>query len=187
MEFKEPAIRIEISDRQSVCRLARRRIAALAAFLLQKAIPARDAKGVSTLTLLVTDNGHMPEFNCSCFGVREVTDIIAAAYRPLPGMRTWEGELVVNAERALDVVTACARSSRLPRTPHLGAREWDASSEFALYVAHGVDHLTGADDTTPRTRRLMRQRELRWLRAAQARGLLAKLIEPAPRRARMLS
>ena len=39
-----------------------------------------------------------------------------------------------------------------------------ADRELALYLAHGCDHLTGADDATPAGRARMRRRELGWLR-----------------------
>jgi len=48
--------------------------------------------------------------------------------------------------------------------------------ELALYLAHGCDHLAGADDATPRQRAAMRRRELRWLRAAAHADLLMGLF-----------
>jgi len=176
---ENPAIRIVISSRQAVCRLARRRIAKLLVFLLRKSMCSREARGETVFTLVVTDNRRMPEFKHRCFGIREVTDVIAAAYKPLPGESTEEAELVVNAERALDVVTGRFRPGRLAHLSRSGAPGWDLSSEFALYLAHGVDHLSGADDATPQDRRRMRQRELRWLREAGVKGLVNSLLRPS--------
>ena len=41
---------------------------------------------------------------------------------------------------------------------------WSVAMELLLYVAHGMDHLSGADDLDERSRAGMRARELRWLR-----------------------
>jgi probable rRNA maturation factor len=60
------------------------------------------------------------------------------------------GELFINVERAVRVA---------PRRA-----DWSADRELALYLAHGLDHLTGADDHAPEERARMRRRELAWLK-----------------------
>ena len=180
----KPAIRVEISNRQAVCRVDRKRVAALLTFFFRRSVPrSRAAPFHALLALLVTDNRRMPDFKNRFFGIREETDVIAISYGPLPGEDAQEGELIVNAERAVDVV-AQLRAGRMAQMPRLGAQAWNISFEFALYLAHGVDHLSGADDATPQERRRMRRRELGWLRAAQTEGLIGKLIDPAARKAR---
>lgn len=169
-------IRIEISNRQSLFRLARSRIRPFLTFLLGKFERPENLPGNMSLTLIVTDNHHMPEFKRLCFGIHEVTDVIATSYDPMPHEGVWEAELVVNAERAADVVDGRIRCTRLAHlSPHAG-QTWDLSCEFALYLAHGIDHLSGADDASPRERHRMRQRELKWLRDATRRGLLSELL-----------
>ena len=49
---------------------------------------------------------------------------------------------------------------------------------FEVVIAHGIDHLSGADDATPRERRRMHRRELRWLERAHQLGLLGTLLAP---------
>lgn len=181
-QSQKRVIHIEISNRQSVCSLARQRITALLTFLLHRSRRSAASPDNTALTLLVTDNRHMPDFKYRCFGIREVTDVIAATYNPLPDESTWEAELVVNAERALDVVTERDCSARQVRVSGPDASVWNVSSEFALYLAHGVDHLTGADDATPRDRRRMRRRELGWLREAERKGLIDELLVPTEKR-----
>jgi predicted dehydrogenase len=44
------------------------------------------------------------------------------------------------------------------------ARGWSAAKELLLYVAHGMDHLSGADDLESADRARMRRRELAWMR-----------------------
>jgi len=79
------------------------------------------------------------------------TDVITQRYDPIPGEPGGlTGELFVNAERA-----ACCAPRRAG---------WDPDRELALYLAHGFDHLTGADDGTRAERSRMRRRELGWLK-----------------------
>ena len=91
----------------------------------------------------------------------EVTDVLSFDYAPLPGETdTPSAEIVVNVERARRV----------------GPRYGGVDRELALYIAHGCNHLTGADDSTIRDRERMRRRERRWLTAARENGLLEGLI-----------
>ena len=68
-------------------------------------------------------------------------------------------EIYVNCERAV---------SAAPRR-----RGWSAAKELLLYVAHGMDHLSGADDMTPSDYARMRRRELRWIEALARTGRIA--------------
>ena len=103
----------------------------------------------------------MPAYKAGCFGVRVQTDVVAQSYEAVPGVCAAAAELILNAERA----RAEGR-----------ARDGGPARELALYLAHGLDHLAGADDDTPARRRAMRRRETAWLAAAPAaiRGILAK-------------
>ena len=84
------------------------------------------------------------------------TDVITQAYDAIPpetpGLL---GELVVNLDQA--VRAAPTRAG------------WSPSRELLLYVAHGMDHLSGADDHSERDYRAMRRRELGWMREFAAR------------------
>jgi ssRNA-specific RNase YbeY (16S rRNA maturation enzyme) len=60
------------------------------------------------------------------------------------------GELYVNGDRAVAAAP-----------PRAG---WSPAKELMLYIAHGMDHLSGADDATPSERAAMRRRELGWIR-----------------------
>ena len=90
------------------------------------------------------------------------TDVISFSYRPVPGeVESISGEIVVNVELAI----------------RLGKRFKGAERELALYIAHGCDHLAGADDATGPQRRRMRARELRWVSDAAKKGLLEGLLK----------
>lgn len=77
------------------------------------------------------------------------TDVITQRYDTTPGEpEGLIGELFVNVERACTI----------PQE-----KGWTRQQELALYLAHGFDHLTGADDATPQQRAVMLRRERRWL------------------------
>jgi len=88
------------------------------------------------------------------------TDVITQRYDPTPGEpEGLIGELFINVERACTI----------PR-----AKGWTRQQELALYLAHGFDHLTGADDATAQQRTTMRRRERRWLELT--RGYISGLL-----------
>ncbi len=83
--------------------------------------------------------------------VAGATDVITQAYEAIPpeppGL---SGELIVNTDQALRAA------------PH--RKGWSPVQELLLYIAHGMDHLSGADDHAEADYRRMRRRELDWLR-----------------------
>ncbi len=103
------------------------------------------------LTIHLLDDAGIAPVNQAVLGHAGPTDVITQRYEPIPGEPGGlVGELFVNVEQALQAA---------PRRAG-----WSADRELALYLAHGCDHLAGADDATPRTRARMRRRELAWLR-----------------------
>ncbi len=99
---------------------------------------------------LLDDAGSAP-VNAAIMAHEGATDVVTQRYDSIPGEPFGlTGELFVNVEHAARVA------------PHRAA--WSADRELALYMAHGFDHLTGADDHTPAERARMRRRELAWLR-----------------------
>lgn len=93
------------------------------------------------------------QINAAILGHEGPTDVITQRYDSVPpeppGL---VGELYVNLDEARRM------ADRLCRTTWI--------EETVLYIAHGCDHLTDADDATPEERRAMRRRDLRWMRAA---------------------
>ena len=100
------------------------------------------------LAVVLVDDAAMPACKERCFGVRVQTDVLSQSYLGVPGVSGPTAELVINAERAAQI------GSR---------RRGGAEKDFALYLAHGCDHLAGGEDDPPARRRQMRRRELRWL------------------------
>lgn len=78
------------------------------------------------------------------------TDVITQRYDAIPGEPDGlVGELFINTD------CACREGAKRPR--------WSPARELLLYAAHGMDHLSGADDTTEAGYRRMRRRELAWM------------------------
>lgn len=103
------------------------------------------------VTVIVQDDASSAGAHLAIMGVEGATDVITQQYDPMPGEEPGVyGELYVNAEQALRV----ARKSR----------GWSSAKEFLLYIAHGMDHLSGADDHSNEDYARMRRRELSWLR-----------------------
>jgi rRNA maturation RNase YbeY len=149
-------MRISIANQQQKVRVSAPRLRRLAGWLAEQA-----GLQLSSLEILLTNDAGIVMANGAVFGRDYVTDVISLAYPPLPGETGGAGELIINLELA-------AREG--------ARRAGGPDRELALYLAHGCDHLAGADDATPPQRAAMRRRELRWLRAAARAGLLRGLF-----------
>ena len=128
---------------------ALKRLAAAFGVAARARLPAEPPWQEVTIHLL--DDAGIAPVNAAILAHEGATDVITQRYEPIPGEPAGlVGELFVNVERAARV----------------GARRagWSADRELALYLAHGFDHLTGADDGTPAERARMRRRELSWLK-----------------------
>ncbi len=103
--------------------------------------------------MLLTDDAGITQTNREFFGKDRPTDVISFRYDPVPGEEDEAtGDLIVNVECAV----------------REGAAHDGANAELALYIAHGFDHLSGANDDTPSRRAAMRRTEMRWLEALQS-------------------
>jgi len=150
---------IHIINRQSIRKPHAGKIKAAIKFFMDKAADGRDWK---ELSLVLTDDNGIRKIKRQFFDVDCVTDVISFALRPQPadnGRRT--AEIVVNVERA-----------RLE-----GKKRRGMEHEFALYLAHGCDHLAGHDDRTVKDRTRMRRREQLWLKQAAKLNLLSGLFK----------
>jgi rRNA maturation RNase YbeY len=131
-------------DVPAVTRLVRE-LAVLAQTRIPGAVPWRE------VAVYLLDDAGIAPVNRAVMGHGGATDVITQRYEPVPGEPDGlVGELFINVERARRAA---------PRRAG-----WSADRELALYLAHGCDHLTGADDRAPRGRARMRRRELAWLK-----------------------
>ena len=102
------------------------------------------------VAIVLQDDESSDEVHRAIMNVPGATDVITQGYDPMPGEAEGiYGELYVNCERAITAAPA--------------RRGWSPAKELLLYVAHGMDHLSGADDHSSADYELMRRRELSWL------------------------
>lgn len=103
------------------------------------------------VTIILQDDDFSAEVHKAINGVEGPTDVITQRYDAMPGEEEGVyGELYVNVTQAIRVA---------PK------REgWSVKKELLLYVAHGMDHLSGADDLEEKDYNTMRKRELTWLK-----------------------
>lgn len=102
------------------------------------------------VAVVLQHDGESAEVHESVCGAAGATDVVTQRYDPMPGEKPGiYGELYVNLEQA-------RRAARL-------RRGWSPDMELLLYVAHGMDHLSGEDDLDEAGYMRMRRRELRWL------------------------
>ena len=111
-----------------------------------RAILGEAAIGEALVSVAVVDDGTIRELNRRYLGHDEATDVLSFVLEET-GDRL-EGEIVVSADTAAETA------------PRFG---WSAEDELLLYVIHGMLHLVGYDDTTPRKRAMMRKRERKYL------------------------
>ena len=103
------------------------------------------------VAVVLQDDAFSAETHLAINGVEGPTDVTTQGYDALPGEPTGVyGELYVNAERG--------------KTAAPKRKGWSVAKEILLYVAHGMDHLSGADDGGERDYWRMRRRELKWVR-----------------------
>jgi len=152
---------IHIINRQSIRKPNKSKIKAVLNFFMAKAAPDGGNNGWSEVSLLLTDDDGIQKIKRQFFDVDCVTDVISFSSLPhlVEGKRR-TAELVVNVERA------CLE----------GEKRKGFENEFALYLAHGCDHLAGHDDRATKERKRMRRRELRWLKKAARMNLLSGLF-----------
>ena len=131
-----------------------------AAFFAAKS-SARIGVPFRAVTVVLQDDDFSAEVHLAINGAEGPTDVITQRYDAMPGEAEGVyGELYVNVDQALRVA---------PKR-----RGWSPAKELLLYVAHGMDHLSGADDLKPRDYDRMRRRELNWLREMEKRNEVEK-------------
>ena len=130
-------------------------------FFSQKMVQHDPSLTWSELSVLFCDDEAITQLKQQYFGLNEATDVISFRYDPLPGETGLTGEVIINVEQAL----------------RIGPQHDGIPSELALYLAHGCDHLTGAEDKTDEGRRQMHDRDRAWVAAAAEAGLLNELVE----------
>ena len=131
--------------------LAKAELKAAAAFFASRS-RARVGGVWHEVAVHLVHDAESDEMHRAIMGIEGATDVITQAYDAIPPEEPGLfGELVVNVDQARRAA---------PRR-----KGWSPARELLLYVAHGMDHLSGADDHAPADYARMRRRELGWLRA----------------------
>ncbi|MGI6086537.1 MAG: rRNA maturation RNase YbeY [Kiritimatiellia bacterium] len=130
-------------------------------YLMEQAARLNPHRKWQSVSVVLLDDAGISRINRLYLDREHVTDVISFATPTVVPADGWQGEIFVNVQRACEVGEG---------------RRGGAQDELALYLAHGVDHLTGSGDYTPADQKRMRRRELRWLAGARAKGLLGRLL-----------
>lgn len=131
--------------------LKRRELKAAAEFFAAESA-RRSRTDFRAVAVILQDDAFSAQTHAAINGVEGPTDVTTQRYEAIPPEPDGVyGELYVNIQAA---------QRNAPRR-----RGWSAAKELLLYVAHGMDHLGGADDSAPQDRRRMRRRELSWIKA----------------------
>ena len=111
-----------------------------------------DAQIVSgRLGVIIVDNDTIHHLNKDFLHHDYPTDVISFQVESEPENGYLEGEVIANAEMALD------------RAPEFG---WSVKEELMLYIIHGLLHLVGFNDEAEEDRKIIREKERYYLRHA---------------------
>ena len=144
--------------------LSKAELRAAAAFFAARSA-RRSGLSFRSVAVVLQDDEASAEVHEAVNGAKGATDVVTQGYDAMPGEEPGVyGELYVNTDQAARVAPKRAG--------------WSPAKELLLYVAHGMDHLSGEDDLDERGYDRMRRRELAWLadweRAASGAGRGAK-------------
>lgn len=147
---------VELRNRQPQKCSGLRVDARLLKSLAKQALELVDAAANYNLSIVLVNDATMAKLNAQYHATSGPTDILSFDY----GKE--QGELIIS----VDHVVANAR--RFRTTP---------ARELARYVAHGILHLHGYDDRTPRQRARMRAAERRLLNQIASLVHLTSLVQ----------
>ena len=132
---------IAVNNQQSRLRVDKRLLKKAACLILKDAgIEAAE------ISIAVVDDPMIAQVHAEFLDDDSPTDVISFVLDSSPGRL--EGEVVASAD------TAIARAPEF---------DWSPAEELLLYVIHGVLHLVGYDDTTPKARKTMRKMERQYI------------------------
>ncbi|MEI6892396.1 MAG: rRNA maturation RNase YbeY [Pontiella sp.] len=132
---------------------------------LGEQLEPRTSESWNEVCVVLTDNEGIIPANLEYFGKNKPTDVISFRYDPIPGEEAgFTGDLIINIDRALQI----------------GPEQKGADYELALYIAHGFDHLSGAEDDTPEKKKFMLETETAWLSTYVEHRSIQGMIQQQP-------
>lgn len=144
--------KVVVSNRQRRLKINTQLLAEIAERALEL-LPAAAAH----LSIVLVSDSMIAKLNAQYHATPAATDILSFDYGK------GRGELIISVEHAI------GQAKRFRSTP---------ARELVLYVIHGILHLHGYNDTTPRHRVRMRAGERRLLNGLHRQFRLAALIGP---------
>jgi rRNA maturation RNase YbeY len=148
-------------NRQKSRPIQSKKLQKLTDWLGEKLAAKTEPESWGEVSIVLVDDEGITQANREYFGKNRPTDVISFRYDPVPGEDTvCSGDLLVNVDRVVQEGTA----------------RGNLNYELALYIAHGFDHLSGADDDTPEKRKKMRATETAWLHKADKDNLIDGLL-----------
>ena len=136
-----PLLSITVTNAQSQLPVDKRRLRRAVRMILEDESIERAKIGVA-----VVDDRTIAELHQRYLDDPDPTDVLSFLLERSP--KYLEGEIVVSAD------TAAASAPTY---------NWTAAEELLLYVIHGALHLVGYDDSTPKKRPKMREKEGEYL------------------------
>ena len=144
-------MKIEITEHHAPVPIDESAVRTYAAWIMERVSGLCPQRRWTELSVVLTDDS-IREINQRWFGRDRVTDVISFDYPDPPDGLTGTGEVIINLAQALGE----------------GRERESPDREFALYLAHGCHHLTGADDQTPDDKQAMLSLEETWVDQAIA-------------------
>jgi probable rRNA maturation factor len=141
-------IRIKARFSSSVARGRLRRLA-------ERTLRAEGVK--ASATVYVTDNAEIRKLNRQFHATDAATDVLSFPTGPFPTYGR-----VLDSDYVGDVVISYEQARKQAR-----AARWHIVEELELLTIHGILHLIGYDDLTPRTRKRMWKRQAELLNSEQ--------------------
>jgi probable rRNA maturation factor len=145
---------VQVSNRQSHVRIATTFIRKLVRTVL-----AAETVSTATISIALADNATVRRVNRDFLGHEYDTDVLSFLFestRAPVRNTTHKGSQRVSRGRQIDGEILASAEMAAQMAPEFG---WSARDELSLYLVHGLLHLCGYDDQTPRDRRMMRGRE----------------------------
>ncbi len=155
-------MKVSVENRQKTVDIDEERVCALIMRLCRMACAClkKDAAGFpQEIGVIFTGHSGIRRIHAAAMGLSGNTDVITLRYGATPHSEE-TGELAVNACMAREKAEDAG---------------WTVCDELALYIAHGLDHLAGWDDASPRQYTAMRRRELGWLEECRRENLIDRI------------
>ncbi len=138
--------KIEITDLQDHIDIDKKTILQVVRHVIKE-----EGRSAKSLSVVLTDNRHIRDLSNEYLRRDTVTDVISF---PLEDPEWPEGQHASNGSINGEIIASAERAYYQAQAIH-----GNPEAELLLYIVHGLLHLVGYDDRTPRKARAMHARE----------------------------